>query len=104
MFIPQINEVDVYNSTGQELNDINSITELICDLVTEAYEETDWTDEDDDSDRHYGLPQPSYNTCNSLLLQTQALVSTGIHIKLTEWQDRINYLVYTDIIAPPPEA
>ena len=54
MFIAQVDESDVYDSTGARINDINSLTEYINDVFLHNKNKSRH-DEDDDNARYFHI-------------------------------------------------
>ena len=54
MFIPQMSEVDIYDSNGNQVDDVNTLVEFIDQEVLGHYDSTP-EDEDDDTERVYHL-------------------------------------------------
>jgi len=102
MFLPQVNEVDTFNESGQQTDDINSVIEYV--RVALGYDKTA-DDEDDDNGNSLALVR----TCDSFY---QEQITTIGHpyfselAKLDFSEKRIEKpkTVSYDIISPPPEA
>ena len=101
MFLPQMSEADVYNERGEQIDDINSIVELIN--VELGYDKTA-DDEDDDSGQNFHMVK----------LAEYSFQQQSILIERTDYKEIINraFSVYkvpsvntvvTDIVTPPPD-
>lgn len=102
MFLPQTAEEDVFNASGQQADDINSVVEYL--RVALGYDHTA-DDEDDDSGQNFHL-------ASAVDYFYQREISITEDQKLTPLNTvsfagyRVGKLTspYYDIIAPPPEA
>lgn len=101
MFLPQVPEHDVYDAHGNQVDDINSITELV--LVSLGIDHTP-DDEDDDSGQNFQLVRmadcvfhPFYNEIKSMGASTNTRV---LYSDFTN--NKISRIAY-DLIIPPPK-
>lgn len=101
MFLPQVQEEDTFNANGQQVDDINSIVELIN--VELGYDKTA-DDEDDDSGQNFHLVKlHEYN------FQQQSVLIEGTNFKeitnkvFSEYKVPCIKSVVTDILTPPPD-
>lgn len=101
MFLPQVQEDDVYDKNGQQIDDINSIFELIN--VQLGYDKTS-DDEDDDSGQNFHVVKNSEYSFQqqSVLMHRDAFTE----IKKYKFSDykmpAIKSLIF-DIVSPPPD-
>jgi hypothetical protein len=101
MFLPQVQEADIYDANGQQVDDINSIVELIN--VELGYDKTA-DDEDDDSGQNFHLVKlPEYS------FQQQSVLIEKIDFKeinrkaFPEYKVPSIKFVFTEIVTPPPD-
>jgi hypothetical protein len=104
MFIPQMAEVDVYDPSGQQIDDINTLVEFIDQEVMGHYDSTP-EDEDDDSGNPYHIIKIVDYTWHPYVAEIQTKpgateqpvkIFTGyIENKLTPG--------YSSILLPPPK-
>ena len=102
MFLPQVQEQDVYNSsTGEQYDDINSIVELIN--VELGYDKTA-DDEDDDSGQNFHIVKnPEYSFQQQSVI-IERVDFTEIHnILFAEYKIPTIKPVSFDILTPPPD-
>jgi hypothetical protein len=102
MFIAQVDEVDCYNADGTRINDINSLTEYINDVILHRQSKSR-EDEDDDNARYFHIVR-----LPGVCLPQQAAISVA---KPSNNRD-LNYSFYTndkkplniffDVVTPPP--
>jgi hypothetical protein len=101
MFLPQVEEQDVYDADGQQVDDINSIVELIN--VELGYDKTA-DDEDDDSGQNFHLvknPEYSFQQ-HSVLIERGDFAELKKHT-FPEYKMPAIQSVSYDILTPPPE-
>lgn len=102
MLLPQVPEMDTYNTKGQCKDDINSVAEFI--LITLGYDHTA-DDEDDDSGQNLHLVNATdyFFQQEIKMLEHQKFSDPIVH-------SYAGYIFYMhsspcyDIIAPPPKA
>jgi hypothetical protein len=101
MFLPQVQEEDTYNENGEQVDDINSIVELIS--VELGYDKTA-DDEDDDSGQNFHvvkLPEYSFQQQSVLIERTDF---KEINRKaFSEYKVPSVKSVVSDIVTPPPD-
>ena len=102
MFLPQGPEEDQYDANGQQIDDINSIVELIA--VNLGYDHTA-DDEDDDSGQNFHMVKAfDYNFEQQYqLIQHETLTrqcSNEFPFYITASIEPVCF----DVITPPPEA
>lgn len=101
MFLPQVAEHDVYDAQGNQIEDINSVTELIMvSLGIDRIPE----DEDDDTGQNFQLVRVADCVFHPFFSQIK---STGFSAKAPELygdftNNKISLIVY-DLIIPPPK-
>ncbi|GAB2664685.1 hypothetical protein GCM10027036_18290 [Flavihumibacter cheonanensis] len=102
MFLPQQQEVDVYDRHGQQLDDINSLAEFLTEVV---FGYVDDTPEDEDSDNGQKFQQlqlvyydylPHYELINPVIGVSG---NTPPAYYINTMLDRLS----GDIFSPPPE-
>lgn len=106
MFLPQIAEEDVFDSKGNQVDDININT--VCEYIDEVIlGNTDATPEDEDDDS--GQNFVTVNALNYFYQQPSFLIETIVEVN----SDNPTYSIYlntklsstiSDVITPPPEA
>lgn len=103
MFLPQVAECDIYNSSGEQEDDINSVVEYVDQVILGHHDNTP-EDEDDDSGQNFHLAkdvnyffQPFFTPLERKLIVTSKKKRYAI------FQTRKISAVYFDIISPPPE-
>ncbi len=101
MFLPQVPEVDVYDSSGNQLDDINSIFEYVMVKIGLDHHADD---EDDDSGQNLlavtgfqFTPQPFLGH----VVKQYAEINTNLFSEYH--QQKIPSIAY-DIIVPPPKS
>jgi hypothetical protein len=104
MFLPQVQEVDVYDKNGQQTDDINSVVEWV--RVTLGYDKTA-DDEDDDSGTNYLVPK----CCDIIAQQQQFQIvheplfpTQEEKIKFPEIQHGAALNTFIEVATPPPDA
>ncbi len=101
MFLPQVAEQDVYDAHGNQVDDINSITELI--LVSLGIDKTA-DDEDDDCGQNLQLVRMAdcvFHPFFTEIKNTGASInSPALYGDFTH--DKISKISY-DLIIPPPK-
>ncbi len=101
MFLPQVQEDDVYDANGQQVDDINSIVELIN--VELGYDKTA-DDEDDDTGQNFHLVKNIEYSFQQQFSEIERIDFTEIKKKaVTKYKmPAIKTLAY-DILTPPPD-
>lgn len=101
MFLPQVEEQDLYDADGMQVDDINSIVELI--RVELGYDKTT-DDEDDDSGQNFHLVKnPEYGfQQQTLLIERNDFTEIKKHT-FHEYKMPAVQSVSYDILTPPPE-
>jgi len=104
MFIPQMAEVDMYDSAGNQIDDINSLIEFIDQDVLGHYDSTP-EDEDDDTERTLHVSNiidynwhPFYEAA-----QTKASIKVEPAIVFTGYIEHKPTAGFSNIILPPPK-
>jgi len=101
MFLPQVQEEDTYDANGVQIDDINSIVELIN--VELGYDKTA-DDEDDDSGQNFHLvklPEYSFQQ-QSVLIENPDFREINNKV-FSEYKLPSVRSVYTEIVTPPPD-
>lgn len=103
MFIPQVDELDIFNSRGMQVGDINNLYEYIDELVFNQAPDND-TDEDDDTARYYHVQK----TDSYCFQQTPAMAAPPFRIAITPAPSTLlaahTAAGFTMIQIPPPKA
>jgi hypothetical protein len=102
MFLPQIEETDSYDVSGQQTDDINSVVEYV--RVVFGLDKTA-DDEDDDNGNNFTLVK----TCDYIYQQQITILETPGFIEISsrvysEYKIPAPLFTSYDIISPPPEA
>ena len=102
MFLPQMPEDDVYDKSGNQLDDINSILEYV--RVELGYDKTA-DDEDDDSGQNFHLVNAVdyYYEQKEVILQLTPFSILNNQVYSEYLNTKISSVSF-DIITPPPEA
>ncbi len=100
MFLPQVQEEDQFSATGQELDDINSIVELVN---VELGYDTTADDEDNDNGQNFHIVK-STDYCSQL---QSVLLERTDYTEITnqafaEYRISSAKSVFTDVLTPPP--
>ena len=102
MFIPQVNEADIFTTAGTESDDINSLVEYIDQVVlghTDAHPE----DEDDDSARGCSVQQFTHDLqANRIEIPAPARASNKNDP--STYAFTLLTTAHRDIPTPPPKA
>lgn len=104
MLLPQVTEQDAYDSTGQQINDINSVVEFVNEVILGHHNPP--IDEDDDNGQNFHLVkmvdyafQPFFTELQEkVTLREEAIRSFPCYNENTIEPG------YTSIILPPPKA
>ena len=101
MFLPQIQEDDIYDASGQQVDDINSVVELIN--VELGYDKTA-DDEDDDSAQNFHLVKlPEYSFQQQSVLIERTDFKEINSNTFSEYKMPSIKFVFNDILTPPPD-
>ena len=102
MFLPQVPEDDVFDKSGRQIDDINSVVEWVATAL--GYDHTS-DDEDDDSGQNFHLVKSyEYNFRQAYTIIT---IEHSNEIKKPDYSNRKTVYredIYREIITPPPEA
>jgi hypothetical protein len=104
MFLPQVTEQDAYDSTGRQINDINSVLEFVEDEI--LGHDTTPCDEDDDNGQNFHMVklvdysyQPFFTE-----IQTKIAVREEPAPAFPSFNENKTEQGYADILLPPPKA
>lgn len=104
MFLPRLGEVDVFDREGKQVDDINSFTEYVDEVVLGNTDESP-EDEDDDSSLDLNIAstcvyffQPSYSDI------PDKEMAVAINQQFPDYLISEIASVSYDIFSPPPEA
>jgi hypothetical protein len=103
MFIPQLDEVDAYDANGNQVDDINSLTEYIDQIVLGNKDDTP-EDEDDDNGFYLNIVKVDQYCFQQFVIELDAAVE--IRQNKTKYPPRLeNKLpaIFFEIQSPPPE-
>ena len=104
MLLPQVSEQDAYDSTGCQINDINSVVEFVNEVILDHHNPP--IDEDDDSGQNFHIIkmvdyafQPFFSELHEKInIREETTPSFPIYN-----ENKIEP-GYTNIILPPPKA
>lgn len=101
MFLPQVQEQDVYDANGYQVDDINSIVELIN---VELGYDTTADDEDSDNGQNFHLVKSfEYNfQQQSIQVVREDFVPVKKH-EFAEYRLTLLPIVSIDVLTPPPD-
>jgi hypothetical protein len=102
MFIAQVDEIDLYNAKGEQVEDINSLTEYV-DVILFGNKHHHKADDDDDCARFFHSVKVDY------FFQQPVVVARNLSKEIA--QNKIYPIynaekpssAYTEILTPPPE-
>ena len=101
MFLPQVQEEDVYDANKEQIDDINSIVELIN--VELGYDKTA-DDEDDDSGQNFHIVKLAEYSFQQQSVLIERLDFKEINNKtFSEYKVPSIKSVVSDIVTPPPD-
>jgi len=103
MFLPQVAEDDQYDTAGRQMDDINSVSEYI-DQVILGNEDPTPEDEDADNGQNFHIVKTvEYNhQQTSISIQRAAFIEIGIH-EFSEYMLPQLSLPTLDVATPPPD-
>lgn len=103
MFIPQVDEMDIYDRSGRQIEDVNSLSEYLVEAFTPTEKHYSKKDGDDDNARYFQL----YRT--TLFLEQPVAVVQMLparcrnkSIPLTD-ETRLA-AGFSKVVSPPPKA
>lgn len=103
MFIAQVDEVDVFGATGEQLPDVNSLTDYLANLLV-SNPENPKKDTDDDSARYFHIVKIDSQLFNQqFTVINQPVREAG---KSTSYPDLVKGklpIIFFEISSPPPE-
>lgn len=103
MFIPQLDEVDVYDTLGRQTGDINSVTEYISQVLL-GNNGTNRQDEDDDCARNLSIALVAFDCQQQVIEIIKPALPDISSEKFILYSTGKTQLMSFDVIAPPPEA
>jgi hypothetical protein len=104
MLLPQVSEQDAYDSTGSQINDINSLVEFVNEVILDHHNPP--VDEDDDNGQNFHIVkmvdyafQPFFSELHEKInIREETTPSFPIYN-----ENKIEP-GYADIVLPPPKA
>jgi hypothetical protein len=104
MFIPQMAEVDMYDSAGNQIDDINTLVEFIDQDVLGHHDSTP-EDEDDDTERPLHITKTLEYSWHPYFepIQTKLSIKEEPEIVFTGYIEHKLPAGFTNIIIPPPK-
>jgi hypothetical protein len=104
MFLPQVVEQDAYDSTGQQVNDINSVWEFVDEEIL-GNDSTPF-DEDDDNGQNFHLVKTvDYSYIPFFTeAQTKIIIREEKAVPFPQYNENGTNQGYAAILLPPPKA
>ena len=104
MFIPQVDEQDVFDKNGVQVDDINSVVEYVDEVVLNNKDNTP-EDEDDDTAKSFHVSK-LVDHCYQLPIAevTENPFTEKIVYTFDPYKENKVSPVYTSVISPPPDA
>jgi dTDP-4-dehydrorhamnose reductase len=105
MFIPQMAEVDVYDSNGAQVDDINTLVEYIDQEVL-GHPDSTPEDEDDDTERTYHVVKSIEFSWHPFVqeIQTKVALKEEAATEFADYSTNKPAPGFTNIFIPPPKA
>ncbi|MER3470127.1 MAG: hypothetical protein C4330_02055 [Chitinophagaceae bacterium] len=103
MFIAQVDEIDLYDAKGQQIEDINSLTEYV-DVVLFGNKHKHKADDDDDCARFFHSIKIDYFFKQQLVATKNVDKEIGAKKVYPVYSIGKPSSAYTEIQTPPPEA
>lgn len=101
MFLPQVPEMDMYDSNGNQLDDINSVVEYFAVLL--GYDHTS-DDEDNDNGQNFHLVKTvDFNFEHSFSIFNHNRLGEIITNNFSNFRSSKIERISFDIITPPPD-
>jgi hypothetical protein len=105
MFIPNVDEMDIYDVRGIAVDDINSVYEFVDQVVFSHFDDTP-EDEDDDSEHAAQTTQAGLYCCTKAQVyfvrkSAFTLVLRSVHYPALSEQAKMIH--QPDVISPPPD-
>jgi hypothetical protein len=103
MFIPVMDEEDIFDAHGCQINDINTLTQFISQEIM-GHTKTITKDQDDDQAHYFNSLKSHQVTFNyfQTVVMTEQTVQVKDVIYLASLNDRHVASVTYDVAAPPP--
>jgi hypothetical protein len=104
MFLPQVAETDMYNTGGQQKNDINSVLEYVDEVIMGNLDQTP-VDEDNDQGQNFHLVKlvDYYFEIDFSPVKQEPISGTAKN-SYSLFREAAVYPVSLEIPAPPPKA
>lgn len=103
MFIPQVDEMDLFDANGTQTDDINSLFEYVDQVVLGNKNDTP-QDEDDDNARYFHLVKMNdYAFQQQVIELKKATPHTATKTNYPPYLEQKLSSLYFDIQSPPPE-
>lgn len=105
MFLPQASEEDMFDKNGNQVDDINTVTEYIYEVVLGNVDKTP-DDDDDDSGQNFHMAKIVEYQCPQFVVteMEKPLAQSAKINKTFDYNTGEAGPVYLDILTPPPEA
>jgi hypothetical protein len=105
MFFPMVDETDIYEKSGEQRDDINSLAEYIYQVLL-GHRDSTPEDEDDDQAHFYQLKSGFFYslTAQSISPISRKFSGHGISkILFLDFSERVPLPISRDIQDPPPD-
>jgi hypothetical protein len=103
MFLPQVAENDVYDKSGNQVDDINSVVEYVYEVVL-GHKAVNPTDEDDDNGQNFNVVRAGDFYCQQpVLIITDKEFLQKPAEEFGTYIDNKTATISFDILTPPPE-
>lgn len=101
MFLPQVQEIDVFDKNGIELDDINSVIELV--RVEMGFDTTPDDEDNDNGQNFHVVKTVDYNFQQNVIILERAAFVKIIRHSFNDYQVPSLQSPYTEILTPPPD-
>ncbi|MFI5186871.1 MAG: hypothetical protein ACHQF0_09115 [Chitinophagales bacterium] len=101
MFIAQLDEVDAYDRSGQQKEDVNSLVQFIAEAFHIKHKPL--KDSDDDNARYFHASKFDEYNFSQLGLIKKEYFETG-KMKFPPYFEKLTTLIFIDMQGPPPKA
>jgi|SRR5215469_1590837 len=101
MFIAQLDETDVYDKSGQQMEDVNSLVQFLANTFHIKHKPL--KDSDDDNARYFHASKFEDFSFSQLGIIKKDFFSTD-KIKFPTYSEKPDNSIFLDIQGPPPKA
>jgi hypothetical protein len=103
MFIAQVDEMDTYDANGQRINDINSLTEYISEIIL-GHHDPSHPDEDDDNARYFHMTATTLYDFQQYKMNVPEDLKAGNKKAYAFFKENKWLSPFLEINSPPPKA